>query len=68
MLWSALTKSITKVVKNSVKGIEIPGLGIFGPIIEEWSTLRDPMEKGPIRTSPFTLKKGDLLRPTVLLL
>ena len=68
MLWSALTKSLVKVVKDQVKGLEIPGFGVFGPVVEEWSTLRDPMEKGPVRSSPFSLKKADLLRPTVLLL
>ena len=68
MLWSALTKSLVRVVKEQVKGLEIPGFGVFGPVIEEWSTLRDPMEKGPIRSSPFSLKKADLLRPTVVLL
>ena len=56
------------MVKEQVKGLEIPGFGVFGPVIEEWSTLRDPMEKGPIRSSPFSLKKADLLRPTVVLL
>jgi hypothetical protein len=37
-------------------------------VIEEWFNLRDPLEKGPVRSSPYALKNTDLVRPVVALL
>jgi hypothetical protein len=39
-----------------MKALEIPELGVFGPVLEDWLNLKDPLDKGPIRTSPFSAK------------
>jgi hypothetical protein len=54
MIWSGLTKTLLRVINQQLKALEIPEFGIFGPVLEEWLNLRDPLEKGPVRSSPYT--------------
>jgi hypothetical protein len=30
------------------KAVEIPGFGVFYPVYEEWSSLANPLIKGPL--------------------
>ena len=47
MIWSGLTKYINNMVHNRAKAVDIPGFCVVGPLIEEWTALRDPLNKGP---------------------
>lgn len=45
------------MVQGNAKAVEIPGLAIVGPFIEKWATLRDPLDKGPIERSTYSMAK-----------
>jgi hypothetical protein len=47
MIWSGITKSLFHIINEQLKALEIPGFGIFGPVVEPWLWARDPLEKGP---------------------
>lgn len=49
MIWSVLTKYLLCCVQEKGKAIEIPSFAIFGPIIDKFTLLKDPLEKGPAR-------------------
>lgn len=56
MVWSGFTKLLHSLVHTHAKAVQIPGFGIVGPLVEEWVTLRDPLNKGPIERKTFQLK------------
>lgn len=47
MIWSVLCKYLVCCVQEKGKAIEIPSFAIFGPIIDKFSLLKDPLDKGP---------------------
>lgn len=49
MIWSVLTKYLLRCVQQKGTAIEIPSFAIFGPIIDKFASLKDPLEKGPAR-------------------
>lgn len=48
MLWSGLTKYLQSMVQLRGKAVEIPGFGVIYPVFEEWSSLTNPLYKGPL--------------------
>lgn len=61
MLWSGLTKYIWSMIHIYQKAVEIPGLGIIGPIYEKWADLANPLEKGPLHVTQNKLRAQNLL-------
>lgn len=68
MVWSGLTKYIHSMVHNSCKAVEIPGLGIVGPLVQDWQTYRDPLDKGTVTKSTFNFKDASLPKNVVITL
>ncbi len=48
MLWSGLTKYLLQMVQVRGKAVEIPSFGVFYPVYGEWSSLANPLCKGPL--------------------
>lgn len=65
MIWSGLTKYLNSMIHDHSKAVEIPGLIIFGPLIEQWATFRDPLSKGPISKSTYSFKESPYLRTVI---
>ena len=55
MIWSGLTKYLCEMIYQRGKAVEIPGFGVFGPLLEEWATLKNPLEKGDITNNSLLL-------------
>ena len=49
MIWSGLTKIMLSHVCEQGKAVEIPDFAIFGPVVDRFTTLKDPLDKGPGR-------------------
>jgi hypothetical protein len=49
MIWSGLTKIMLSHVSDQGKAVEIPNFAIFGPVVDRFTTLKDPLDKGPGR-------------------
>jgi hypothetical protein len=49
-------------MSNNAKAVEIPGFGTIGPLIEPWSYHRDPLNKGNITKSTFSVKDTPYIR------
>ncbi len=49
MVWSAVTKTLVRQVRQSGKPVELPQFGIFGPIVDRFVAQKDPLEKGGAR-------------------
>lgn len=49
MVWSGLTKFLLAHIYGHGKAVEIHSLGIFGPVVDKFVTLKDPLDKGPGR-------------------
>lgn len=39
------------------KAVDIPHLGVIGPYVEKWATMKDPLDKGPITKSTYSVKE-----------
>jgi len=48
MFWSGLTKYLQQMVCVRGKAVEILNFGVFYPVYEEWSSLANPLIKGPL--------------------
>jgi hypothetical protein len=49
MIWSGMSKMLLNCVDNHGRAVEIPGLAIFGPIMDTFQVRKDPLDKGPGR-------------------
>ncbi len=65
MIWSGLTKYLQSMIHGHSKAIEIPGFAIFGPYIEKWANYRDPLDKGPVTNSTYSVKETPYLRTVI---
>ena len=63
-----MTKFLWNMIHDQAKAVEIPGLGIFGPLLEKWASLKNPLEKGPVQTSTFPLKHSFSIRSVIAIL
>lgn len=68
MVWSGLTKYLNNMVHNRAKAVDIPGFCVVGPLIEEWTKLRDPLNKGISTKTTFSLKDSAFLRTVIMAL
>lgn len=50
------------------KAVEIPGFAIVGPLIQQWQTLRDPLDKGTVTKSTFNFKESNMPKTVILAL
>ena len=50
------------------RAVEIPHFGVIGPYIEKWATMRDPLDKGPITKSTYSVKDSGFPRTVILAL
>jgi len=65
MIWNVLTKYLISCVQEKGKGIEIPHFAIFGPIIDKFSLLKNPLDKGPANDS---FAQRNTLNPVIAIL
>ena len=56
------------MIHVQAKAVEIPGFGVVGPQIEKWALSKDPLNKGTITKSTFSLKDSAFLRTVILIL
>jgi hypothetical protein len=56
------------MVHQCSKAIEIPGFAIIGPLVQEWQTLRDPLDKGNISKSTFNYKESEAPKTVIMAL
>lgn len=68
MIWSGLQKYLQSLVHQHAKAVEIPHLGVIGPFIEKWASMKDPLDKGPITKSTYSVKEPGLPRTVILAL
>lgn len=47
MAWSGITKVLLGCVSEQGRAVEIPNLAIFGPVLDKFTVMRDPLDKGP---------------------
>jgi len=67
MIWSALQKYLHSSVHQHARAVEIPHLGVIGPYIEKWATMRDPLDKGPITKLTYSVRDTGGFPRTVIL-
>lgn len=65
MIWSGLTKYLQSMLHGQAKAVEIPNLVILGPFIEKWANLKDPLDKGTIVKSTYTVKDTTFVRTVI---
>lgn len=58
MVWSGLTKYLVSSIYGHGKAVEISGLAIFGPVVDKFVTLKDPLDKGPGRKQGLVRERG----------
>ena len=68
MIGSGITKFLWTMIHDQAKAVEIPGFGVFGPLLEKWVGLKNPLDKGPISSSTFPLKHPSSLRSVIAIL
>ena len=72
MVWSGVTKCLVSMVQQQRKAIDIPGFGIFGPLLDQAGNLRDPLDKGvPDKRKEPTAGKahyGGLISPVLVVI
>jgi hypothetical protein len=45
-VWSAVTKCLRNIVQSRQQALEIPNFAIFGPVLDKFAKLPNPMDKG----------------------
>jgi hypothetical protein len=45
-------------ISEQNKAVEIPNLAIFGPVVDRFTTLKDPLDKGPGRKQGLVADKS----------
>ena len=68
MIWSGLNKYLQTMAHQHAKAVEIPNLGVIGPYVEKWATMKDPLDKGPITKSTYSVKDPSVPRTDILAL
>jgi len=69
-VWSGITKCLRNIVQGRQKAVEIPNFAIFGPVLDKFSKLKSPLDKGPLKeridlqTPVFVVINDDFLNST----
>lgn len=69
-VWSGVTKCLRNIVQGRQKAVEIPNFAIFGPVLDKFSRLKSPLDKGPLKekldfcTPVFVVINDDFLNST----
>ena len=61
MVWSGVTKFVRGIAMENQRPVEVPGLGIFGPITNRFDKLYNPMDKSLSKRK--STNHADLIRP-----
>jgi len=48
-VWSGVTKCLRNIVQGQQRAVDVPNFAIFGPVLDKFSRLKDPLNKGPKR-------------------
>jgi len=56
------------MVNQCGRAIEVPGFAIIGPLVQQWQTVRDPLDKGNITKSTYNFKESESPKTVIMAL